>query len=54
MSSATTETQTIQPSSNKDESLVERIEEGEIDTTDTVARYLAYGARLKTLARAGK
>lgn len=30
------------------ESLVERFEEGNVDTIDTKARYLAYGARLKT------
>ncbi|KAI9306927.1 mitochondrial 18 KDa protein-domain-containing protein [Cunninghamella echinulata] len=49
--SSTTQTETIPPSA--DESIVERIEEGEIDTTDTVARYLGYGARLRTLAKAG-
>ncbi|CAO3652870.1 unnamed protein product [Cunninghamella echinulata] len=49
--SSTTQTETVPPSA--DESIVERIEEGEIDTTDTVARYLGYGARLRTLAKAG-
>lgn len=34
--------------SNKTETFTERFEEGNVDTIDTKARYLAYGARLKT------
>ncbi|KAI9322589.1 mitochondrial 18 KDa protein-domain-containing protein [Dichotomocladium elegans] len=41
MSNTTTETP-------RHETLVEKVEQGEIDTIDTNFRYLAYGARLRT------
>lgn len=33
-------------------SLTERVEEGEVDTVETKARYLAYASRLKTAVTA--